>query len=49
MPVTGSGPPMSDERWTWELSANAQADLDALSPKDQDRTLDKLDEIVESP
>ncbi|MFC7076836.1 type II toxin-antitoxin system RelE family toxin [Haloarcula halophila] len=40
---------MSDEEWTWELSSKAQADLDALSAAEQDRILDKLDEIVTSP
>jgi mRNA-degrading endonuclease RelE of RelBE toxin-antitoxin system len=38
-----------DERWTWELSSTAQDDLDTLSPENQDRILDKLDEIVDSP
>lgn len=40
---------MSDDRWTWELASKAQDDLDGLSPDEQDRILDKLDEIVESP
>jgi len=40
---------MGDGGWTWELSANARDDLDTLSPDDQDRVLDKLDEIVGSP
>lgn len=40
---------MSDEEWTWELSSKAQGDLDALLPAEQDRILDKLDEIVTSP
>jgi mRNA-degrading endonuclease RelE of RelBE toxin-antitoxin system len=40
---------MSDEAWTWELSSTAQDDLDSLSPEEQDRILDKLDEIVASP
>jgi len=40
---------MADEEWTWELSATAQDDLGALTPTEQDRVLDKLDEIVESP
>jgi len=39
---------MSDG-WTWELSSKAQDDLDALSPGEQDRILDKLDEITNSP
>ncbi|MFH5799011.1 type II toxin-antitoxin system RelE/ParE family toxin [Haladaptatus sp. CMAA 1911] len=40
---------MSDSDWTWELSPKAQADLDTLSPHEQNRILDKLDEIVGSP
>ncbi|MFC6862817.1 type II toxin-antitoxin system RelE/ParE family toxin [Halomicroarcula sp. GCM10025817] len=40
---------MSEETWTWELSSKAQGDLDGLSPDEQDRVLDKLDEIVDSP
>jgi mRNA-degrading endonuclease RelE of RelBE toxin-antitoxin system len=40
---------MSDDGWTWELSSTAEDDLDGLSPADQDRILDKLDEIVSSP
>ena len=40
---------MSDDGWTWELSATAEDDLDGLFPADQDRILDKLDEIVSSP
>ena len=40
---------MSDEGWRWELSTKAQDDLAALSPGDQDRILQKLDEIVTSP
>ena len=40
---------MSEDGWTWELSSKAQGDLDALSPDEQDRVLDKLDEIVDSP
>ncbi|MDH5021209.1 hypothetical protein QFK75_13185 [Halobacterium rubrum] len=40
---------MSDEEWTWELSATARTDLDAFSPEKQERILDKLDEIVTSP
>ncbi|WP_435348687.1 type II toxin-antitoxin system RelE family toxin [Haloarchaeobius sp. HRN-SO-5] len=39
----------SDGEWSWELSTKAQGDLDALSPSEQDRILDKLDEIVTSP
>lgn len=40
---------MSDEEWTWELSLNAQDDLGSLSGAEQERILDKLDEIVTSP
>ena len=40
---------MSDGDWTWELSSNADDDLDALDPHEQERVLDKLDEIVDSP
>lgn len=40
---------MSEDGWTWELASKAQDDLDALSPGEQDRILDKLDEIVDSP
>lgn len=40
---------MSDGEWTWELSSTAADDLDSLSPEDQERILDKLDEIVSSP
>lgn len=40
---------MSDEEWTWELASKAQDDLDGLSPDEQDRILDKLDEIGHSP
>lgn len=40
---------MSDEEWTWELATTAQNDLDSLSSQEQDRILDKLDEIVTSP
>jgi len=40
---------MSDDGWTWELSSTAEDDLDGLSPADQDRILDKFDEIVSSP
>ncbi|MFC7046264.1 type II toxin-antitoxin system RelE/ParE family toxin [Halobacteriaceae archaeon GCM10025711] len=40
---------MSDDDWTWELTPKAQDDLASLSPQEQDRILDKLGEIVESP
>ena len=40
---------MSDGDWTWELSSNADDDLDALDSHEQERVLDKLDEIVDSP
>lgn len=39
---------MSDE-WTWELTSNAQDDLAALDPPEQDRILDKLDDICSNP
>lgn len=37
---------MSDDGWTWELAAKAQDTLDALSPDEQGRILDELDEVV---
>ena len=40
---------MSEGDWTWELATKTQADLDQFSPDEQDRILDKLDEIVASP
>jgi mRNA interferase RelE/StbE len=40
---------MSDEGWTWELASTAEADLETLSADEQDRVLDKLDEIIGSP
>ena len=40
---------MSDDEWTYELSSTATDDLGGLSPAEQDRVLDKLDEIVSSP
>jgi hypothetical protein len=40
---------MSDEEWTWELSSNAQDDLDGFAPDEQDRIMEKLEEIVDSP
>jgi mRNA-degrading endonuclease RelE of RelBE toxin-antitoxin system len=40
---------MSDDGWRWELASKARDDLDALSADEQDRILDKLDEIVDSP
>jgi mRNA-degrading endonuclease RelE of RelBE toxin-antitoxin system len=40
---------MSDGNWTWELSSAARDDLAALDPHEQDRILDKLDEVVDSP
>ncbi len=40
---------MSDDGWTWELASKAQGDLAALDSHEQDRILDKLDEIVDSP
>ena len=40
---------MGDGEWSWELTAKAQDDLAALNAHEQDRILDKLDEIVDSP
>lgn len=40
---------MSDDGWEWELATDAQEDLTAFTPEEQDRILDKLDEIVDSP
>ncbi len=40
---------MSDTEWTWELASNAQDDLGGLSPSEQDRIIEKLDEITTSP
>lgn len=40
---------MSNDGWTWELSSNAQENLAALEANEQDRILEKLDEIVDSP
>jgi mRNA-degrading endonuclease RelE of RelBE toxin-antitoxin system len=38
-----------EEEWTWELASKAQDDLDTRSPSEQDRIIDKLDEIIDSP
>lgn len=40
---------MGEERWTWELAPGAEDDMAALDPHEQDRVIDKLDEIVDSP
>jgi mRNA-degrading endonuclease RelE of RelBE toxin-antitoxin system len=40
---------MSDDEWTWALASMAQDDLAALDSHEQDRILEKLDEIVDSP
>ena len=40
---------MSDDGWAWELASKARDDLAALDSHEQDRILDKLDEIVDSP
>jgi phage-related protein len=37
---------MSDDDWTWELASKAQDDLAALDRPEQERILDKLDEIA---
>jgi hypothetical protein len=38
---------MSDEDWSWELSSDAQGDIETLSTSEQDRIVEKLDEITE--
>jgi mRNA-degrading endonuclease RelE of RelBE toxin-antitoxin system len=40
---------MSDDDWTWELAQTGQDDLASLSSAEQERILNKLDEIVTSP
>lgn len=40
---------MSNEEWDWQLSSKAQEDIKVLDADDQERILDKLDEIVASP
>jgi mRNA interferase RelE/StbE len=40
---------MSDDEWTWALASKAQGDLDAFTSDEQQRIIDKLDEIVDSP
>ncbi|QCC51872.1 type II toxin-antitoxin system RelE family toxin [Halapricum salinum] len=40
---------MNSEGWEWELARKARDDLDKLDPTVQDRILEKLDEIVDSP
>jgi hypothetical protein len=40
---------MSDNDWTWELAQTGQGDLASLSSAEQERILNKLDEIVTSP
>jgi mRNA-degrading endonuclease RelE of RelBE toxin-antitoxin system len=40
---------MSETEWTWELASTAQNDIASLPSEEQDRILDKLDEIVDSP
>lgn len=40
---------MSEDDWTWELTSKAQDDLTSLSLPEQERILNKLDEIVDSP
>jgi mRNA-degrading endonuclease RelE of RelBE toxin-antitoxin system len=37
------------EGWAWELASTAQEDLGSLPADEQDRVIDKLDEIVDSP
>jgi mRNA-degrading endonuclease RelE of RelBE toxin-antitoxin system len=38
-----------DDEWSWELASKAEKDLDSLGPDEQQRIIDKLDEIVDSP
>ena len=40
---------MSDDEWMWELSSSAQSDFAVLSASEQDRIIEKLDEITTSP
>jgi mRNA-degrading endonuclease RelE of RelBE toxin-antitoxin system len=40
---------MGEDGWTWRLSSKAEDDLEALDADEQQRILDKLDEIVDSP
>ena len=40
---------MSEGEWGWELASKAQDDLNGLDPDEQQRIIDKLDEIVDSP
>ncbi len=40
---------MSDGEWTWELASKAQDDLTALNSNEQQRIIDKIDEIIDSP
>jgi mRNA-degrading endonuclease RelE of RelBE toxin-antitoxin system len=37
------------EGWTWRLASDAESDLEALDRDDQQRILEKLDDIVDSP
>jgi mRNA-degrading endonuclease RelE of RelBE toxin-antitoxin system len=39
---------MGDEEWSWELASKAEKDLESLGPDEQQRIIDKLDEIVDS-
>lgn len=48
-PANGLERAMSEDEWTWELSSKAEGDLSELKPSDQDRKLEKLDEIISSP
>lgn len=40
---------MSEDEWVWELASTAEGDLASLDTDTQERILDKLDEIVNSP
>ncbi|AFZ71521.1 type II toxin-antitoxin system RelE family toxin [Natronobacterium gregoryi] len=39
----------SEDGWAWKLASKAQDDLDALNPNEQQRIIDKPDEIIDSP
>ena len=40
---------MSNGEWTWELASKAKEDLARVDSHEQDRIIEKLDEIVNSP
>jgi mRNA-degrading endonuclease RelE of RelBE toxin-antitoxin system len=39
----------SDDEWDWEFSPRAESQFSQLSGSDQQRVIDKLDEVVTSP